>query len=166
MKPNVRADPTVRPATPADALAIIRTRAAAQAYSLGLVDNPWASVVSTEQIRSLAQHIERGEESFVVAVDRRGEVIAYGSIDSKESNLRALYVKPDSWRSGIGRLLLTHLETLARNAGLTKLTVDAAIRAKAFYSRNGFIAQTWCGHMSNPWYSMACVRMQKTLQPR
>jgi N-acetylglutamate synthase-like GNAT family acetyltransferase len=163
MKPEILTDLAMRPATPADALAIIETRAAAQCGSIG---HPRTSQVSPEQIQFLAQQIELGEESFVVAVDRQGEVIGYGSIYSKESNLRALYVKPHSWRRGVGGLILTHLETLARNAGLTKLSVDATIRARTFYSRNGFIAQTRSKRMSTPWYSMACVPMQKTLQPQ
>ena len=87
------------------------------------------SQVSPKQIQSLAQQIELDKEAFVVAIDRQGEVIAYGSIYSKESNLRALYVTPHSWRRGIGRLILTHLETLARNAGLTKLSVVNATTA-------------------------------------
>lgn len=51
-----------------------------------------------------------------------------------------LYVHPDHWRQGLGRLLLDHARSLSPGH-LWLYTLQINIQARAFYEKNGFVAE-------------------------
>ncbi|HMB63195.1 MAG TPA: GNAT family N-acetyltransferase [Eudoraea sp.] len=61
-----------------------------------------------------------------------------GTIGLKENKVVGLYVSYSRRKSGIGRKLLTHLETHARTHGLKELVLTSTPSAKNFYTSNGF----------------------------
>ena len=159
----------LRPGRPGDALGILEAQRSALpgsaivSYRQGIIDE-WASArIGPEQVEDFAQWIRRGEESIVVAIERSGGLIAFGSIVPKKSELRAIYVTAEHGRRGIGRAILGHLEVLARQAGITELRMNASINAVPFYEANGFMA-LGCGEHTMPYgRRMPYVRMRKTL---
>jgi GNAT superfamily N-acetyltransferase len=49
-----------------------------------------------------------------------------------------LFVAPDEQGRGIGQELLEHVESMAREQGLTWLTLDSSLTAVGFYERLGY----------------------------
>jgi len=55
------------------------------------------------------------------------------------SNLDGLFVEPDLWRSGVGRLLVQYCADFSRTAGATILHVVGNPHAEGFYLACGFV---------------------------
>jgi putative acetyltransferase len=160
---------TLQSGTPEDALAIIdahrdAVRGTAVGYYSREIIEEWAPIVaSQERVNGFAQMIRSGEEVVVVAVGPSGNIVGFGSIVPKNDELRAVYVRLEYGRKGIGRAILQRLEELARKAGLKELSMDASINAESFYNANGFTSEGYGDHTMSSGGRMACVRMRKTL---
>jgi putative acetyltransferase len=68
---------------------------------------------------------------------RAGAPVGFVSLKGPDY-IDMLYVRPEMAQEGIGTLLCTAIETLARNRGATKLTADASDTALPFFERQGF----------------------------
>lgn len=93
--------------------------------------------------------IERVEQSFspaavldliakrtiFVAVSEQ-QVIGTASLDGRV--VRTVFVAPHVQGKGIGRLLMSHVEQVAREAGVEVLAVPSSVTAEQFYSKLGF----------------------------
>jgi len=160
---------SLRRGVPVDARAILEAhrsavRGTASAYYSQAIIDEWGSVtIAPERITNFEQWIERGEEVIVVAVVSTGQVIGFGSIVPSNSELRAVYVAAEYGRQGIGRALLQQLETLAREAGVNELSMEASMNAVPFYTANGFISLGPGEHRMPSGNRMACMRMSKSL---
>ena len=160
---------TLRPGIPGDALSIIDAhRAAIRGTATGFysreVIEEWAPIaVSPERIEGFARAIASGEEIVIVAADSSDRILGFGSIVPSNDELRAVYVRSEHGRKGIGRAILQRLEDLARHAGLKELRMDASINAEAFYRANGFSSEASAEHSMPSGRRMACVRMRKFL---
>lgn len=116
----------------------------------GLVPDEFLATLSVaEQARRFLRLLagDAGVEVWVAEDDQR--VLGYASLGpsrdedatASTEELYALYVRPDAWRSGVGRLLHERvLERLrARGASLATLWVfDANRRARDFYEALGW----------------------------
>jgi len=80
---------------------------------------------------------EMQRESFVVAEINAG-IVGYGAIDLKKQNIESVYVDPRYTRRGIATQLVTGMEELARDAGFTKVSLQAAGGALTFYRKIGY----------------------------
>jgi putative acetyltransferase len=160
---------TIRPGIPGDALSIIDAhRAAIRGSATGFysreVIEEWAPIsVSPERVEGFARAIASGDEIVLVAVDSSDQILGFGSIVASNNELRAIYVRSEHGRKGIGRAILRRLEDLARDAGLLELRMDASINAEAFYTANGFTSEASGEHPMPSGRRMACVRMRKSL---
>jgi putative acetyltransferase len=160
---------SLRRGLPDDARAILEAHrsavrgTASSYYSQAVIDEWGADHLAPERISNFERWIERGEEVIVVAVTSTDEVIGFGSIVPDNSELRAVYVATEYGRRGIGRAILSQLETLARESGLNKLSMDASINAVPFYTANGFISLGPGEHSMPSGNRMACMRMSKSL---
>lgn len=68
------------------------------------------------------------------------EIVGFGSaLDTGEVTL--CYVAPSMIFKGVGKALLTALEEHAALAGVDALHLDSTRTARAFYLRNGFMAE-------------------------
>ncbi|MGW4649466.1 GNAT family N-acetyltransferase [Kitasatospora sp. NPDC004289] len=76
-----------------------------------------------------------------VAVDDRDRVLGFATLDGEPltGDLGMLFVAPEAISQGIGRLLLDHLVTTARELGFTGLTIDADPNAEPFYRAMGAV---------------------------
>ena len=63
-----------------------------------------------------------------------------GFMAIQEDLIDHLYVDPDHWRHGIGKMLLDHARTLSPKH-LWLYTLQVNTNARAFYVKNGFVAK-------------------------
>ena len=157
----------MRPATVADAIAIIDLHFAAVHQTAGsfyppeVLDN-WSSQPDDTRYEQIRRAVAKGEELFVIAEDASG-IIGFGSIVPTLQELRAVYVHPKAGHRGIGSQILAHLEQLALDQGAVQLQMDASINAEAFYSRAGYDVVERGIHRLRSGHEMACVKMKKRL---
>jgi GNAT superfamily N-acetyltransferase len=148
----------VRAATPddAEAVAAIRIRGWQKGYA-GLMPEAYLAGLSAalradaERFRAGLEHPTPHRQLFVA--ERDGTPIGFANVgpyrrdqdpadlDDTAGEVRAIYVRPDAWRSGAGRALMDAAVEHLRGAGLTPIrlwVLEANARARAFYERYGF----------------------------
>jgi putative acetyltransferase len=139
----VSADVKVRPATAADAEAIIAVHfaavheTAAAFYSSEVLDR-WSGPPNEARYQRMRDAIAKGDELFLVAQDPSGVVVGFGSIVPRLQELHAVYVHPRAGRLGIGTQILGRLERVAVKRRVVQLHLDASVNAAAFYQRAGY----------------------------
>jgi putative acetyltransferase len=159
----------IRPATVADAVAIIDLhfaavhQTAAGFYAKAVLDS-WSRPPDEARYEHMRRAVAKGEEVFIVAEDASG-MIGFGSIVPTLEELRAVYVHPRAGRRGVGSRILSHLEQLALERGVRQLRMDASINAEAFYKRAGYEVVERDVHRLSSGHEMACVKMRKNLTP-
>lgn len=78
-----------------------------------------------------------GKQKMFVAV--LGQQVA-GTASLDGSMVRSFFVAPDAQGMGIGSRLLVEVESAAREAGITTLTLQSSVTAEQFYAKRGFRA--------------------------
>lgn len=104
-----------------------------------------------------------GTDELCLVAEHMGEIVGFGSIVPSLSELRAVYVRAELGRRGVGGAILRGLERIAVTRGLSELHMDASINAEAFYRRHGYQVIDRGEHGLANGAAMACVRMRKTL---
>ena len=66
-----------------------------------------------------------------------GRIAGFSDLESN-GHIDMLYVHPDCQRRGVARLLLTHIEQLARAQSLGRLYTEASITARPVFEALGF----------------------------
>jgi N-acetylglutamate synthase-like GNAT family acetyltransferase len=85
--------------------------------------------------------VEQIADGNVYVCEAEGEIIGFGVVLPRpdgQADLDSLFVRPDVWGEGYGRLLLEHGAAMARAAGATELHATADARAMGFYLACGF----------------------------
>ena len=93
----------------------------------------WAAKLVPE---GYGQAMTEGGESFEVALDPGGQVIAFCS--RKDEEVMGLYVDPDWARQGIGTALLARAEAAIAEAGHSRVLIGASLTGQAFYETHGY----------------------------
>jgi len=127
--------PQVRLAVPAERALLEALQSRASLSNPGdrnaLLHHPDAIDVPLEQI----------EAGQVFVAERGGTIVGFAALIPREdgnAELDALFVEPDEWRKGIGRLLVAHAVGVARASGAEALHVVGNPHAEAFYRASGF----------------------------
>lgn len=102
------------------------------------------------------------EKFYVATVD--GVVIGTGMIDRNTGKLDAIFTRPDMMRRGVGRQMVSFLENIARNTGLTELMLDSTVNAAEFYRNCGFVGDAIGTYQSPRGIAMDCIPMKKVLR--
>ena len=76
----------------------------------------------------------------VILAEEDGVLLGFAALDATKANIDAVYVAPERWRQGIGRQLLIRIEEIARDAGLSSISLQATGPAIQFYQRQGYVA--------------------------
>lgn len=126
----------IRPATIADAPRLARVFAAAIEAKARASYGPreraaWAARGTAPRFAAM---IDDGRNRLLVA-EHRGLVVGVAALTACEVSL--LYAAPDA-PAGAGGALLAAVEGLARQAGLTGLSLCASRNALSFYLRHGY----------------------------
>ncbi|MEO8588983.1 MAG: GNAT family N-acetyltransferase [Flavobacteriales bacterium] len=96
-----------------------------------LLANPDAIVLPLQQI------VDGG----VFVAEQAGRIKGFAAILPRQdgnAELDALFVEPECWRQGIGRLLVEHCALAAKRAGASDLHVVGNPQAEHFYKACGF----------------------------
>jgi putative acetyltransferase len=160
----------IRAAIESDAEAVARVlfeairQTASASYPPAVIEN-WGRLPDEARYAQIRSAISGTDELCYVA-EHAGEVVGFGSIVPSLSELRAVYVRPDVGRCGVGTAILGELERVATAQGLSELHMDASINAEAFYLRHGYESIEQGEHRMSNGVQMACVRMRKVMAER
>ena len=115
-----------------DALEDLQRRA-----SLALGTHNAQLEANPDAIHLPAEQIALGE---VLIAEIDGEIAGFAVIldEGGRAELDGLFVEPSHWRQGIGTALVDEAVHLARDRGLSLMTVVANPAARRFYERCGF----------------------------
>ncbi|WP_299574317.1 GNAT family N-acetyltransferase [uncultured Shewanella sp.] len=109
-------------------------------------------------------------ETFIHDFARHGfvteianKVVGVGMIDLNTGMVDAMFVRPESFGQGLGRKMLEHLETLAKQASCKKLMLDSSLNAADFYRNCGFEGSKQAIFHSPMGIELACIPMVKML---
>jgi putative acetyltransferase len=160
----------IREAVEADAEAVARVlfdaiHGSASSYYSSEVIASWARAPDEPRCSQIRRVIAGTDELCLVA-EYNGDVVGFGSIVPSLSELRAVYVRTDLGRRGVGGAILHDLERMAVARGLSELHMDASINAEAFYRRHGYQVVERGEHRLANGAQMACVKMRKALPER
>ena len=151
----------MRKATRADAQAIWDLRNASimvkcKGYYPDATLRKWTSGVPAEPFYGDVQR------DCYLAIDSEG-IAGFGMIDLERARVKSLFVHPRHVAKGIGKLILSHLENLARNAGLEQLSLDSSLNAAPFYRTCGFTGDAAGKYESANGVILDCIPMSKRL---
>jgi N-acetylglutamate synthase-like GNAT family acetyltransferase len=153
---------TLRRATAADAEGIwqVRIRAIRSGcknhYAADIID-AW---VSNPMPASFQSYIE--VEPFYVA-ELNSHIVGFAGLKRATAEFDALFVAPEIGRAGVGVRLLRHVENVARELLLTKLTLNASLNSVSFYKAEGYCEGSRGMHATTSGLQIACVHMEKNL---
>jgi GNAT superfamily N-acetyltransferase len=136
----------------ANAIACIHVRSWQAAYR-GVVPDAVIDGFSVEQReRAWRERLSvRGEASFTLVAELDRQLAGFCSVvlpsrdddaGERTCEVAALYVEPDVWRAGVGRMLLNAALSLLRPEAWDDATLWVLAgneRARAFYERFGFV---------------------------
>jgi N-acetylglutamate synthase-like GNAT family acetyltransferase len=96
-----------------------------------LLANPDAIELPPEQIAA----------GRVFVAERDGAIVGFAAVlprDDGETELDGLFVEPNTWREGVGKMLVEHCAGVARAQGSAALCVVGNPHAEEFYMACGF----------------------------
>ena len=166
-RPSMPMDIIIRTARPNDAEAIVDVHFAAvhgvptTSYSPAVIDSWYGTIGTNDRIERKRYNIKKGEHTVVAIVE--DHIVGFGSIVLEDEKLRALYVRPEFGKHGIGKAILTNLEQFAVSVGLKQLHLDASLNAEAFYESHGYAVIEHGIHCFPSGGEIACARMIKKL---
>ncbi|MGY2228759.1 GNAT family N-acetyltransferase [Pseudomonas tolaasii] len=94
-----------------------------------------------------------------------GEPVATGMLDLDNNEIGALFVLPEFTGQGFGRVMLDHLETVARELAIEEVVLDSTLNAASFYRGCGYAGSEQAVYHSPSGLSLACIPMKKRLFP-
>ncbi|WP_423744677.1 GNAT family N-acetyltransferase (plasmid) [Haladaptatus sp. SPP-AMP-3] len=157
--------PSIRRATEADAKPILDLRCASirafgtERYHEEQVErwaeHPFGSAPYLESIRN--------ESESVAVAEGNGELAGFGRVELDSGVVSAVYVHPDYARNGVGSALLSHLESVARDAGVDSLSLHASLNAVPFYEGHGYERISTVTHEVTGGVELACVEMRRDI---
>lgn len=124
-------------------------------YAADLLD-AWTDGVPSSRF------LESVPKRWLVAVHDH-VVVATGILNSESGRVDGIFVLPKMMRRGIGRSMLAHIEALAVEQGLTKLTLDSTLNAAEFYRSCGYVGDAIGVYTSPRGFMLDCIPMEKYL---
>src|SRR5689334_6198322 len=142
---------TLRPAIPADALAVatVHVRSWQAGYRGLLADEYLDSLRPEERAARYTFGSPDPELPSTVVAERHGTICGFASIGASRElgrdtgELLALYVDPDAWGTGAGRALVQDARARMHGRGCTSAVLwilDGNARAERFYRMDGWMA--------------------------
>lgn len=100
----------------------------------------WAPDPSDEEpAAAAASWADRRATANTWVAEFDGVVVGFTDLDRASGYVDMLFVDPDAGRRGIGSALLERNIDEARDLGLTELTVQVSLTARAVFERHGFV---------------------------
>ncbi|MGN2411416.1 N-acetyltransferase family protein [Pseudomonas syringae] len=125
----------IRPATPSDTPAISRLILTTLRTS-NAIDYPASVIKRVEQSFTPEALAELMLRRLVFVAVAKEVIVGTASLDGRA--VRSVFVDPEWHRQGVGRLLMTEVERVARENGVVSLVVPSSLTAQGFYVALGF----------------------------
>ncbi|MEU0677930.1 GNAT family N-acetyltransferase [Streptomyces sp. NPDC006172] len=133
-----RTSPTGRPVTIRRAVARDARRLTRLVRGSGAYEGQYAAAVAGYRVGP--DYIEAHRVFAAVEADERGgRILGFYSLVLAPPELDLLFVADEAQGLGIGRLLVTHMRSEARAAGLDSVRVVSHVPAEGFYHRAGAV---------------------------
>lgn len=87
-----------------------------------------AKMLPTFASSNLAEWFKGADTFVVISVD---EIVATGTLRGHE--IQTVFVDPSKHGMGYGKLLMKHLEDVAKSRGVTEITLRSSLTSRAFY---------------------------------
>ena len=94
-------------------------------------------------------------------LEHHGRPLVCGAII--DGQVEGLFVSPQHAGCGLGKRMLKHLEAVARQQGLTRLTLESALNAAPFYRSQGYQGERIAHYQSPRGFTLDCIPMEKLL---
>jgi GNAT superfamily N-acetyltransferase len=98
-----------------------------------------------------------------IVAERGGRLLGMAQLDPSGGRLRALFVTAALQGKGLGRVLLSAVERLARARGLRTVAGAMSMNAVDFYRRSGFQSRRGPEHLIRNGVVVPVVHMEKSL---
>ncbi|KZB81433.1 GNAT family N-acetyltransferase [Amycolatopsis regifaucium] len=135
----------IRPATVEDAwpIAEVNVRSWQSAYQ-GLLPEVYLRDLSVEGRAARWQRIlaDPANQGDILVLVEDGALLGFTAVDRIRGELRAIYLAPERWGTGLGRLLHDTAVAALRDAGHREATLwvlDSNERAQRFYAAAGWV---------------------------
>lgn len=99
---------------------------------------PPRAVIFFKEHHSEREIIERSTDGTIVVLisERDGSILATGALIGSE--ITGVFVRHTHQRQGYGKAIMTHLEQIAMQNNIPKLTLSISLPSKQFYERLGY----------------------------
>ena len=118
----------------------------------------WAKPVDEDRIRSFLQN---PDNEIRLAAELGGRIMGFGALVAEKNELRACYVASAATGKGVGRALVSEIERIAQDKGLTYLKLDSSVTAEKFYQACGYQCIERGKHTMRNGMVMDCITMKK-----
>ncbi|MFN3430125.1 MAG: GNAT family N-acetyltransferase [Candidatus Sericytochromatia bacterium] len=153
---------TIRPASPADNVAISGVhQAAIRELCKTHYDERTVAVWAASRTPELYERVLESHDVFVA--ERDGAVVGFGQLDLESGAIHAVYVAPEAARSGVGKAMLQHLEDVASLHGWPKVHLTATLNAQSFCEAMGYEPVAPFTYQVGSDVRVECVDMRKVL---
>ena len=98
---------------------------------------------------------------YVIALN--GKVIGSGKLTFETGMVDAIFVDPDAFGQGAATLMLSYLEALAIEKGLSVLRLESTLNAAPFYRLRGFVGEEVSTYHTLRGICLDCIPMEKLL---
>ena len=102
----------------------------------------WGDHVEKLQALPEAREVPAAHLPHAIVAELEGKIVGFATVlsarDAFQAELEDLFVAPEAWRKGVGRMLLAEAENRAAVLGARTLHVVAGKRARPFYEASGY----------------------------
>ncbi|MBT3721381.1 GNAT family N-acetyltransferase [archaeon] len=80
--------------------------------------------------------LKRGKNRIYIVVTKKKRILGIAGLE--ENDVKSFFVNPSYHKKGIGNLLISEIEKIAKLRKLKTLTVHSSFNAEGFYAKCGF----------------------------
>jgi GNAT superfamily N-acetyltransferase len=126
-----------------------------------------AKVYAPQQISALVANQAQSRKLYdeiIVLAEIENQLVGFGCLNQDCSIIQGLFVHPDWARQGIGSLLISRMEGMARECRVDELVVTASLTGVPFYESQGYRTLSKTGFWASQKVWIPCLQMAKPLQ--
>ena len=97
---------------------------------------PPAAVAYFKEYHSLDTITTEAEQGGTVVLQSGDRIVGVGALVG--TTVKRVFVDPERQHQGLGRRIMAHLESLARDRGVTTVELDTSLVSKRFYDSLGY----------------------------
>lgn len=116
----------------------------------------WVRPIKVEDYQDAEQH-------SVVVAERSDVIVGFAVLKLDNPSIDKLYIAPFMGKQGIGSLLLSAIERMAREHGIDELSLSSTLNAVSFYEHHGYHKKSLTPSARAMDNMLGCISMGKRL---